>query len=274
MAARHRDGRMWRGVASGSPQAARRWSGSGASRHGRAYGAARAEDADESRSLSLRCPDGRFPSVGRVHAAGDPAGAGGRRSLRPGAGGAPDTRPWLDHGAWAVRHAARRIAQRRRRRAALMRSCRSRARACTRFRSGRSMPASSSPAISASPPAARRSCGWRSGSATPIRASKALMRGRDARARGAARRRASPATARSPMRSPSPAPSRRRSASKRRRARVWLRALMAELERLANHLGDIGAICNDAVVRADARPLRRAARARAARRARRASAIG
>lgn len=27
---------------------------------------------------------------------------------------------------------------------------------------------------------------------------------------------------------------------------VWLRAVMAELERLANHLGDIGAICNDA----------------------------
>ena len=27
---------------------------------------------------------------------------------------------------------------------------------------------------------------------------------------------------------------------------VWLRAIMAELERLANHLGDVGAICNDA----------------------------
>jgi Ni,Fe-hydrogenase III large subunit len=27
---------------------------------------------------------------------------------------------------------------------------------------------------------------------------------------------------------------------------VWLRALAAELERLANHLGDIGAVCNDA----------------------------
>ena len=27
---------------------------------------------------------------------------------------------------------------------------------------------------------------------------------------------------------------------------AWLRALMAELERVANHLGDIGAICNDA----------------------------
>src|SRR6185437_8603737 len=26
---------------------------------------------------------------------------------------------------------------------------------------------------------------------------------------------------------------------------AWLRALMAELERLANHLGDVGAICND-----------------------------
>jgi Ni,Fe-hydrogenase III large subunit len=27
---------------------------------------------------------------------------------------------------------------------------------------------------------------------------------------------------------------------------LWLRALMAELERLANHIGDIGAVCNDA----------------------------
>ena len=27
---------------------------------------------------------------------------------------------------------------------------------------------------------------------------------------------------------------------------LYLRALMAELERLANHFGDIGAICNDA----------------------------
>ena len=26
---------------------------------------------------------------------------------------------------------------------------------------------------------------------------------------------------------------------------LWLRALMAERERIANHLGDIGAICND-----------------------------
>ena len=34
--------------------------------------------------------------------------------------------------------------------------------------------------------------------------------------------------------------------SRRRRVRVHLRALMAELERIANHFGDFGAICNDA----------------------------
>jgi Ni,Fe-hydrogenase III large subunit len=42
----------------------------------------------------------------------------------------------------------------------------------------------------------------------------------------------------------------------------WLRALMAELERLANHLGDIGAICNDAsfqLMHAHATALREAA---------------
>jgi len=40
---------------------------------------------------------------------------------------------------------------------------------------------------------------------------------------------------------------------------VWLRALMAELERLANHFGDIGAICNDAsfaILQADCAILR------------------
>ena len=57
---------------------------------------------------------------------------------------------------------------------------------------------------------------------------------------------APPATARSPTRSPSRARSRLRSASRLPPRAVYLRALMAELERLANHFGDIGAICNDA----------------------------
>jgi Ni,Fe-hydrogenase III large subunit len=47
------------------------------------------------------------------------------------------------------------------------------------------------------------------------------------------------------MRSLSRAPPKPRSASSRPRA-VWLRALMAELERVVNHFGDIGAICNAA----------------------------
>ena len=47
---------------------------------------------------------------------------------------------------------------------------------------------------------------------------------------------------------------------------------MAELERLANHFGDIGAICNDASFAHHACALRRAARARAARGRCRASA--
>ncbi len=49
----------------------------------------------------------------------------------------------------------------------------------------------------------------------------------------------------------------------------WLRALMIELERLANHLGDIGAICNDASFAIMLDPLRHPARTRAARRRRR-----
>ncbi len=59
-------------------------------------------------------------------------------------------------------------------------------------------------------------------------------------------RRASPATAPSPM----PrlrAGGRGRARDRGSRARdAWLRALMAEIERLANHFGDIGGICNDA----------------------------
>ena len=48
------------------------------------------------------------------------------------------------------------------------------------------------------------------------------------------------------MRWHSPRPSKQRLGASRRRVRLWLRALMAELERIANHFGDIGAVCNDA----------------------------
>ena len=51
-------------------------------------------------------------------------------------------------------------------------SCRSKARACIRSRSGRCTPASSSPATSASPPAARPWCAWRSASAMCTKGSR------------------------------------------------------------------------------------------------------
>src|SRR5262245_36740622 len=54
--------------------------------------------------FSLDCPQGRFPSVAAVHA---PAIRLERTILDLFglvAEGAPDERPWLDHGRWGVKH--------------------------------------------------------------------------------------------------------------------------------------------------------------------------
>ncbi len=50
------------------------------------------------RLISIDCPDGRFPSIGRVHAPAIRLERAIRDlySLEP--VGLPDTRPWLDHG--------------------------------------------------------------------------------------------------------------------------------------------------------------------------------
>ncbi len=114
---------------------------------------------------------GRFPSVGALHPPGDPARARDPRPLRARADGA------ARHAALARsrplgRHAAARRRPSAGRPRAPIASCPSRARACIRSRSGRCMPASSSPAISASPPMARPWCGSRSGSAMCTRASR------------------------------------------------------------------------------------------------------
>ena len=54
--------------------------------------------------LTLACPDGTFPSVGRLHAPAIRL----ERTVRDLFGlmpqDAPDLRPWLDHGRWGVRH--------------------------------------------------------------------------------------------------------------------------------------------------------------------------
>ena len=54
--------------------------------------------------LSLPCPDGHFPSVGRLH----PPAIRLERACCDLFGlvamGAPDARPWLDHGRWGISH--------------------------------------------------------------------------------------------------------------------------------------------------------------------------
>ena len=112
-------------------------------------------------------------SLGRKTApAGHPARTHDRRPLRPRARGRRRSPP-VARSRTLGRHAS---ARRRIARAAQVRrptpSCRSRAKACIRSRSGRCMRGSSSQGISASPPTARRWCGWRSASATCTRASK------------------------------------------------------------------------------------------------------
>ena len=56
--------------------------------------------------LSLDCPNGRFPSIGACH----PAAIRLERTMRdlggPEPEGAPDARPWLDHGCWPGSSAA------------------------------------------------------------------------------------------------------------------------------------------------------------------------
>jgi Ni,Fe-hydrogenase III large subunit len=60
-------------------------------------------EAGDLRVLSLSCPDGKFPSVGRLH----PPAIRLERTISDLFGleplGATDTRPWLDHGNWDLR---------------------------------------------------------------------------------------------------------------------------------------------------------------------------
>ena len=127
--------------------------------------------------LRLACPEGAFPSVGAAH----PPAIRLERAIADLFGlqaiGAPDPRPWLDHGTWPVRAPLGARASRRRAAAQIRVPRRRGRRPASNSGRARCMPASSSPAISAFTPAARRSSGWRRGSAMSTRASNALMRG-------------------------------------------------------------------------------------------------
>jgi Ni,Fe-hydrogenase III large subunit/Ni,Fe-hydrogenase III component G len=203
------------------------------------------EGAGRGAVLTLRCPDGRFPSVGRLHppairlerAIGDLFGLA--------ADGAPDTRPWLDHGRWGVSQPLD-------------------ARAPAPLRPGTDYPFLTVEGrglhqipvgpvhagiiepghfrFTANGEAVARleeRLGYVHKGIESLMAGATLERGSQLAQRtsgdsvvayGIAFARAAEAAL--GLEAPPRA--------------LWLRALMAELERIANHLGDFGAICNDA----------------------------
>ncbi len=192
---------------------------------------------------TLPCPGGRFPSLGRYHA---PA-IRPERAIRDLFGlvleGAPDERPWLDHGRWAIREPL-----------------------------GQALPEGQAAPYDFLPAEGESLHGIAVG---PVHAGiiepghfrftvngetivrlearlgythkgiEALMRGATIdRAAGLAGRTSGDSTVAYALAFARAAEAALGAAVPERAH--WLRALMAELERLANHLGDIGAICNDA----------------------------
>ncbi|MDQ0394403.1 hydrogenase large subunit [Labrys monachus] len=200
------------------------------------------EEAGEAAVASLECPDGRYPSVGRRHppairlerAAADLFGLVPQDT--------PDPRAWLDHGQWGFVHPL-----------------------------GTRMPAAASPyhflpaeggslhQIAVGPvhagiiePGHFR---FTASGETIVRLEErlgythkgieGLMAGAGIdRAAGLAGRTSGDSTVAYAFAFARAAEAALGIAVPPRAA--WLRALMAELERLANHLGDIGAVCNDA----------------------------
>lgn len=194
--------------------------------------------------LSLACSDKSFPSVGRVH----PPALRLERSIRDLFGlqpeGCPDDRPWLDHGRWGTRHP-------------LGTSANAPADGDTyAFRCAEGAPLHQIPvgpvhAGIIEPGHFRFSA---NGEAV-VRLEERLgyvHKGIDSLMIGASLERAAQLAARTSGDSTvaysiafARAVEEALGIEAPARA-VWLAALMAELERVANHLGDIGAIANDA----------------------------
>ena len=227
--------------------------------------AARRERRRDRRRHLSTCPDGTL-SVASARCIRRRSGSSARSAISMGSSRSalPDTRPWLDLGFWDVQHPLGDAAATRRERAPY------------RVPAGRRR----KPAPDSGRPGA---CRHHRARPFPLH--------RQRRDRGAAR-----AAARLCAQGHRVADGRRRRSSKAARlagrtsgdstvayalafARaveaalgieappraVYLRALMAELERLANHFGDIGAICNDASFSHHARAMRHPARAHPAR---------
>jgi Ni,Fe-hydrogenase III large subunit len=203
------------------------------------------EGAGDVAVLSLACPEGRFPSVGATH----PPAIRLERAIRDLFGlepeGAPDLRPWLDHGKWGV---SRPLDD------------------APRPRDSEAAPYPFLPAEGESLhqiPVGPVHAGiiepghfrFTAGGETVVRLEarlgyvhkgiEKLMEGGDLdRAAKLAGRTSGDSTVAYGI-------AFARAAEAALAIDIpprahWLRALMAELERLANHFGDIGAICNDA----------------------------
>ncbi len=193
---------------------------------------------------SLDCPHGRFPSVGRVHAPAIRLERAVADLFGLVAEGAADARPWLDHGRWGARHplggatgAAAEPAEYRF--------------LAVEGESLHQIPVGPVHAGIIEPGHFR----FTANGETVVRLEERLgyvHKGIEALARGAdvthggklAGRTSGDSTvayaiayAHAVEAALAVAPPARA---------VWLRALMAELERLANHFGDVGAVCNDA----------------------------
>ncbi len=192
---------------------------------------------------TLACPDGRFPSLGRRHAAAIRPERAIRDLFGLVAEAAPDARPWLDHGCWAARQPL-----------------------------GRALPQEPAAPYAFLPAEGE---GLHRMAVGPVHAGiiepghfrfavngetvvrletrlgyahkgiEALMQGATIeRAAGLAGRTSGDSTVAYALAFARAAEAALGVAVPARAH--WLRALMAELERLANHFGDIGAICNDA----------------------------
>lgn len=194
--------------------------------------------------VSLACPDRRFPSVGAAH----PPALRLERTIRDLYGltpeDCPDPRPWLDHGRWGIQHPL----------------------GDARKTSSDGAPYAFYPAEG--PPLHQIPVGpvhagiiepghfrFHANGETVVRLEERLgytHKGIDALMRGATLDRAARLAGRQSGDSTvayalafAQAVEAALGLAIPPRA-IYLRALMAELERLANHLGDIGAICNDA----------------------------
>ncbi|CAB4242998.1 Hydrogenase expression protein HypE / NADH-quinone oxidoreductase subunit D (NuoD) [Methylacidimicrobium sp. AP8] len=200
-------------------------------------------DSGEAGVLSLPCPEGRFPSLGRLH----PPALRPERTIYDLFGllpeESPDPRPWLDHGAWGVR-----------------------------FPLGKASPADGRADYPFLPaegeelhqvPVGPVHAGiiepghfrFTAAGETVVRLEERLgyvHRGLDALLTGAELEQAARWAARvsgDTTAAYSAAFARAVEAALEFEAPAaahWLRALCVEVERVANHLGDIGAICNDA----------------------------